>query len=313
MNVRTALAALALLLAGANGAAGAGQPPAVQFGVEIPTIGITFDQSWPSTFDRYFSPDVARAIARELHPDYVRTGWIPDWVHKRRSWHRENQVLDSVCGAGLHVMVIVPGLENDSRGEDDLLANVRTFFTRYTAREPGCLRYAEIANETNLPANGYRDADAYAAYYAKVAPIVAKFGVPVIASGVSGADTAWIARLGEALRVASPAPPLSGYGFHPYGVPVAGMQRAFHEMREAAGSLPGGAPAPLYVTEIGESNAQELYAAIVALAPLTPALTVYEYRAQPGEADARYALADHPALEDAVRRAFADVRAGRMP
>ncbi|HTU81489.1 MAG TPA: hypothetical protein VMF61_05125 [Candidatus Acidoferrales bacterium] len=281
------------------------------FGVELPTMGITFDHSWPWTLQHYFSAAVAQDIATNLRADYVRTGWIPDWIHKFHSWHRENQALDAICGAGLHVMIIVPGVQDDALGEDDLLENVRAFFARYTQREPGCIRYAEIANETNLPANGFRSVLDYASYYAKVSPIVASFGIPVITSGVSGADSAWISELGERLRSMQPPPPVSAYGFHPYGVPLSSLATAFDSMQRAAGELPGGKPSAVDVTEMGRTDAAELYRAIVTLAPLTGALTVYEYRAQPNDsaADARYALVDHPALYDAARRAFADARA----
>ena len=283
------------------------------FGVEIPTIGITFDKSWPWTLGHYFSADVAHDIGTNLRADYVRTGWIPNWVHKRKSWRRENEVLDTFCGAGLHMMIIVPGLNSDSRGEEDLLQNVRVFFTRYTQREPGCIRYAEIANETNLPVNGFGSAAQYAAYYAKVAPIVASFGIPVITSGVSGPDTEWMSALTGDLRATQPPPPVSGYAFHPYGVAVSQIGPAFDAMQRAAGALPDGSPNVTYVTEMGRTDASDLYRSIVALAPLTPAITLYEYMAQPEESDGKYALVDHPALYEAARRAFADARADGTP
>ncbi|MBV8489947.1 MAG: hypothetical protein JO199_05390 [Candidatus Eremiobacteraeota bacterium] len=279
------------------------------FGVEVPTLGIVF-KSWPSTYERYFSPSIMDDIAHRLGATYVRTGWIPDWYRPGRPWVREDQALDSICGAGLHVMIIVPGPGDDKRGLDDLLQNVRDFFTHVTAREPGCLRYAEIANEADLPINGFPDARAYAAYYARVAPIVASFGLPVISAGVSGADAPWVRDFADATRVLRPQPPLAGIGFHPYGVTPARLESSVNALAAQAGSVAGGTPTPVYVTEIGRADPVALYDTIVALAHLTPALTVYEYRAQPNDdgASAKYALRDNPALYDAARRAFAASR-----
>ena len=37
------------------------------------------------------------------------------------------------------------------------------------------------------------------------------------------------------LRAADPSPPVSGFGFHPYGVPAALMPREMNVMRAAVG------------------------------------------------------------------------------
>jgi hypothetical protein len=301
-----ALASLALIAALTSGST-------ADLGVEIPTLGITFHNSWKWTYETYFGPAVAVDIAKNLHASYVRTGWIPNWYRKRRPWVRENQVLDGFCGAGLHVMIIVPGLDSDSRGEDDLLQNVHDFFTHFTAREPGCLRYAEIANEADLPSNGFRDVAQYAGYYAKVAPIVASFGIPAIASGVSGKDVPWVSALASTLREQRPRPPVDGFGFHPYGVKADELASAVAAIAAAAGPLADGSASPVCITEIGRTDPTSMYETIVTLGRLTPTLTIYEYRAQPNDPDDRYGLVNHPALYDAVRRGFAYVREAATP
>lgn len=241
-------------------------------------------------------------IRDNLHASYVRTGWIPSRLRfEVYRWRREDDGMDVICDAGLHVMAIVPSPKDDDRGETDLLDSVREFFARYERRDPGCIRYAEISNEADLPVNRFADVGAYAAYYAKAAPIVASFGVPVITSGVSGKDLPWTFALAGLLRGVNA--PVSGYGFHPYGVTISDLASATLAMARAAGALPNGTLPNVYVTEIGQSNARDLYATIVNLARATPALTIYEYQAQPGE-DPRYGLKDNPALYAAVQRAW---------
>jgi hypothetical protein len=297
----------ALLTAGTTSTMRIADSSPAQLGIELPTIGIIFRQfgwRWRLTFQTYFSSQVMKDIRDNLHAGYVRTGWIPDWIAREhhRAWYSEDEAMRSICGSGLHAMIIVPAVAQDSQGIDHLLENVRLFFTRYTRREPGCIKWAEIGNENDLPANGYRDVRSYASYYATVAPIVASFGIPVITSGASGEDRPWTASLAAILVGLPSPPPVDGFGFHPYGVPATEMNAAVMAMRTAAAR--GNAPIPpVYVTEIGERSPDALYEALVDLARATPAVTIYEYRAQPGE-DRRYALKDNPQLYAAVQSAW---------
>ncbi len=273
-----------------------------ELGVELPSIG---GWKWFTiTRDRYFSPEVLADIRDNLHATYVRTGWIPNqFVFEKVRWYREDQAMDAICGAGLKTMIIVPGPREDKKGEQDLVDNVREFFARYTQRESGCVRYAEILNEADLPKNGFDDVQSYAAYYQRVAPIVASFGIPVITSGTSGKDLPWTAALAANLRASRPRPPVSGYGFHPYGVQPDDVAQAVLEVRRVAGTPAGGSPPPVYVTEIGQERPADLYATIIHLAHATPTITIYEYLAQPNE-DPKYGLKDNPALYRAVQRAW---------
>lgn len=251
-----------------------------------------------------------RDIHDNLHASFVRVGWRPDGLRLDQvRWHREDQGLDTICSSGLQAMILVPNPNDDHKGEQDLIDTVGEFFARYTRREFGCLRYAEIANEANLRANGFGAVSDYAAYYQRVAPTIASFGIEVITSGTSGKDLPWTVALASMLRSASPSPPVSGYGFHPYGVPPNQMAAAVEQLRDAIGTGPDGIAPKVYVTEIGEKDATDLYQAIVHLARVTPTITIYEYMAQQSE-DPAYGLRDNPALYDAVRRAWASVNEG---
>ncbi len=278
-------------------------------GIELPTIGIIFREfrwRWRVTFDTYFNAQVMKEIRDDLHADYVRTGWIPDWVareeRRHRAWHNEDEAMHSICSSGLHAMIVVPREGEDARGTDHLLQNIRLFFERYTRREPGCIAWAEIGNENDLPSNGYSDVRSYASYYARVAPIVVSFGIRVITSGCSGEDRPWTHNLATILRTLAGPPPVDGFGYHPYGVPATQMSEALLAMRKAAASDVGSLPS-VYVTEIGESSPEALYQTLVELVRVTPAVTIYEYRAQPGE-DARYSLKGNPRLYAAAQRAW---------
>lgn len=284
-------------------------PTTTEFGVELPTMELTLGHRWKDTYENYFSPAVMDDIAHNLGATYVRTGWVPNWHGTKNPWWKENLVFDSVCNSGLRFMIIVPSPRDDKRGIAHEVQDVRDFFTHFTQRIPGCIRYAEIGNEDDLPASGFPDVAAYAKYYAQVAPIVEQFGIPIITTGVSGTDAPFVHALAATLRASDPPLPVYGFGFHPYGVAVADLQSAVAQIASAAGPLWDGTRAPVYITEIGRSDPDELYQTIVTLAPVTPALTIYEYRAAPHEADGRYALLDHPALYDAARRAFIYVRA----
>ena len=273
--------------------------PIAQIGVEVPTLG--GGNWWTVLRQRYISPASMQDIRDNLHASYVRTGWIPSRLRHEIRWRREDDGMDVICASGLRLMVIVPSPKDDDRGDVDLVDNVREFFERYTQRDPGCIRYAEVANEADLQASRFADVESYAAYYGKVAPIVASFGIPVITSGVSGKDLPWTYALARLLHDADT--PVNGYGFHPYGVAIAGLADATLAIARAAGSLRNGSLPSVYVTEIGESDARDLYATIVNLAHVTPAITIYEYSAQPGE-DPRYGLKNNPALYAAVQRAW---------
>jgi hypothetical protein len=258
---------------------------------------------------RYFSPAVMTDIRDHLHASFVRIGWFPsDLRLERIAWRREDQGLDTICASGLHVMFLLPSPKDDPKGNDDLQRSVGAFLDRYTHREFGCIRWAEAGNESDLVANGFKSVDDYATYYESVAPIVAAYGVKVITSGVSGEDRPWTQRLAQLLRASDPQPPVAGYGFHPYGVEPAQMAVATMAMRQAAGAL-GGDPLPeVYVTEIGERRADDLYRTIVTLSPVTPAIALYEYLPQEGE-DATYAIKSNPSLYAAVARAQACLQA----
>jgi hypothetical protein len=68
--------------------------------------------------------------------------------------------------------------------------------------------------------------------------------------------------------------------------------------------LNGGPLPQVYVTEIGERRAADLYQTIVALSPVTPLIALYDYLPQQGE-DATYAIKSNPALYAAVQKAQA--------
>jgi hypothetical protein len=280
--------------------------PTAELGIALPAVG---GGHWFIVRKKYFSPAVMSDIRDNLHATYVRTGWIPDGLRfEDIRWRREDQGLDAICGSGLQAMILVPSPKDDDKGEDDLIKNIGEFFSRYAVREFGCLRFAEIVNEADLPANGFSDVKEYASFYERVAPTIAAFGIEVITSGTSGKDRPWTAALASVLRSADPSPPVSGYGFHPYGVPPAGMRGAMQEMRVAAGAGMHGPNPNVYVTEIGQKNADDLYQTIVNLAHATPTITIYEYMAQPNE-EPVYGLKDNPALYEAVRKAWASITA----
>lgn len=276
--------------------------PIAQLGVEIPALG--GGNWWTVGRTKYVTPAVMADIRDNLHATYVRTGWIPARLKFEIRWRREDDGMDIICRSGLHVMVILPSRGKEAKGED-LIANVREFFARYTVREPGCIAYAEVANEADLPENHFADVDAYAAYYRSVAPIVASFGVPIVTSGVSGQDLPWTNTLASLLRESQS--PVSGFGFHPYGVPPARMAESLTAMARAAGDLSPESLPKVYVTEIGQADPRDLYATIVNLARVTPTITIYEYQAQPGE-DPRYGLKNNPALYAAMQRAWATLQ-----
>jgi hypothetical protein len=280
-------------------------PRIAEIGIALPAVG---GRRWAPTFKKFFNAAVMHDIRDNLHATYVRTGWRPDALlfEPDNRWHREDQGLDAICSAGLHAMIIVPSPRDDKEGDDHLIANTAEFFSRYTKREAGCLRYAEIANEADLRASGFNDVKEYAAFYMRVAPAIAGLGVKVITTGTSGSDLPWTETLAAILRNAEPSPPVNGFGFHPYGVLPALLPHELSQMRAAVGVAGDGSIPEVYITEIGQKRADDLYQTIVNLAPLTPAITIYEYMAQPKE-DPEYALKNNPALYEAVQRAWATI------
>jgi hypothetical protein len=274
--------------------------PVAQLGVELPTLG---GANWFTVVSKqYVTPAILADIRDNLHATYVRTGWIPGRLHfEKIRWRREDLGMDTICGSGLHVMMILPSPVAGGADRSALVDNVREFFSRYTARDPGCIAWAEVGNEADLPENGFASVMDYAGYYRDVAPIVAAFHIPVITTGVSGENLAWTSELANLLYATKS--PVSGYGFHPYGVKPADMAGATVAVRQAAGELAKGSFPSVYVTEIGKADAHDLYATIVNLARATPAITIYEYQAQPNE-DPRYGLKNNPALYSAVQRAW---------
>jgi hypothetical protein len=242
-------------------------------------------------------------IRDNMHLSFVRIGWFPSYLQLERiKWRREDEALDAICESGLRVLFLLPSPKDDPKGNDDLERSVGAFLDRYTHREFGCIRWAEAGNESDLVANGFDSVDDYSKYYESVAPIVASYGVQVLTSGVSGEDRPWTQRLSELLRATDPPAQVDGYGFHPYGVEPAQMAAAVMAMREAAGVLGNGELPQVYVTEIGERRADDLYRTIVTLSPVTPAIALYEYLPQRGE-DATYAIKSNPSSYAAVVRA----------
>ena len=275
------------------------RPVIAELGINLPTMGIVYwaaGRNWRWTVANYFSPAVMSEIKNTLHADYVRTGFIPDWVHRERpEWQREDRVMDDACRAGLGVMVIVP-TGSDKLGAEDLAVTVGAFFMRYTAREKNCKLVAEIGNEDNLRLSP----QAYSSIFQSVAPEVRKLGVPVIASGTSELDVRWIKAVAALIAPALP----DGYGFHPYDVPPGRMQTDIATMSSATAARDA---SRIYITEYGSGEADTLSSAILTL-DTQPAVTVYEYRCQPSDETCRYGLKDNPALFDAVARAFTTVR-----
>ena len=276
--------------------------PIAQLGVELPTLG--GGDWWTVKRKKYFTEAAMADIRYNLHATYVRTGWIPHNLTIEIRWRREDDGMDLVCRSGLQLLGLLPGPAKEFQHSttEELAGDVREFCARYTVREPGCIRYAEAANEADLTQNRFADVSAYAAYYRSVAPVVASFGIPVITSGVSGQDLPWTYALASLLRESQS--PVNGFGFHPYGVPPARVAEAVTAMARAAGSPALGTLPHVYVTEIGQADPRDLYATIVNLAHVTPTITIYEYQAQPGE-DPRYGLKNNPALYAAMQRAWA--------
>ena len=269
-------------------------PPVAQLGVQFP----------PMTALAAYKKTAFDDIRDNLHATYVRIGWYPDSRFDKTPWAREDRAMHRVCRSGLKVMVITPSIHEDKKGAEHLYANIDEFFARYEQREPGCIAYAELANEADLQRNRFAGVEEYAGYYERVAPIVARYGIKVVTSGTSGKDLPWTYSLASLLAGASPLPPLDGFGFHPYGVPSSQMANAVNAMRQVTSLFPGiRKPNDIYITELGEQNPSDLYSAIVNLAHETPAITIFEYEHQAGD-DPGYTLKDNPALYDAVVRAW---------
>jgi hypothetical protein len=271
-------------------------PPVAQLGVQFPPLGLL----------KFYSDEAFTDIRDNLHASYVRVGWLPGWAkYDKKPWVREDRSMHRLCRTGLKAMIITPSFRDDRHNSaEHLYANIDEFFARYEQREPGCIVYAELSNEADIPRNGFTSVSEYAQYYQRVAPLIAKYGIKIITSGTSGKDLPWTYSLTSLLAGAWPRPPLDGFGFHPYGVAPSDLAASVDAMRQVAALFPSiGRPHDIYVTELGEKNAGDLYSAIVNLAYKTPALTIFEYEHQPGD-DPGYALKDSPALYEAVVRAW---------
>src|SRR6516165_8026803 len=129
--------------------------PLALLGFNLPTLASDLS---------YFSAANLSDIKNALHADFVRTGWAPNWMpHQPRLKQRLTDAeIHGICGAGLKLMIIVPGKTHDKAGLAYLEDSIAWFFQRYTQREPGCIRWAEIANEADLPVNGFADVRDYA-------------------------------------------------------------------------------------------------------------------------------------------------------
>ena len=272
----------------------AGRPRAV-IGIHFPALSSI----------RYYTLAALEDARDNLHASYVRAEWYPEWRHfERRKWFHEDSVIHRICANGLKLMVLTPLPKSDSLGQVDLVGNIEEFFARYTKREPGCLKYAEIANEADLPQNGFKDVGDYAQYYEAVAPIAAHYGVEPITSGTSGKDLPWTYRLATILAKADPPVPLAGFGFHPYGVAPGRVGEAVDDVRRAAAPFSRHGRLPdVFVTEMGEQTGPDLYDAILSAAPATPALTVFEYVSQHRLEDP-YGVTNHDYLYQAMQNAW---------
>ena len=276
-------------------------------------MGIQYWQTkhnWRWSYDNYFSPAVMSEIKNALHADYIRTGFIPDWLQTEQvAWRREDRIMDNACNAGLSVMVIVP-TGDDRLGVDDLGATVRAFFARYTARERGCGIIAEIGNEENLRMSP----GAYAKIFELLAPEIRELGVAVVTAGTSGLDDRWTRGVSDSIagwcpaedRIAGTCSLPSAYALHPYNIAPNRMQSTIERMASSLDRAGSG----IYITEYGSDNPKTLAGAIEALAA-QPAVTVYEYKCQPTDDSCKYGLKGNPSLYGAVQNAFAYVQAHR--
>jgi hypothetical protein len=282
--------------------------PHAELGIQLTAVG---GKRWLQVRKQFFSAAVMHDIRDNLHATFVRVGWFPNSLNfEKIPWRREDQALDTICASGLHVMFLLPSPKDDPKGNDDIERASGAFLDRYTHREFGCIRWVEAGNESDLTVNGFASVDDYAAFYEKMAPIAASYGVKVITTGVSGDDLPWTKRLAGLLRSSPSAPQVDGFGFHPYGVMPAQMAAATLSMRQAAGAAADGPLPDVYVTEIGEKRPDDLYRAIVTLSNATPAIALYDYLPQPGD-ESGYSIKKNPGLYDAVVRAQACLYGGK--
>lgn len=303
----SAFSALFCVLSLAAPAGATGQFNPVYLGVNVPTMGIVYQNlTWDYTAQNYFTPAIFQDIKSNLTADFIRTGWVPNWVYREPvPWQREDVTMDGACSHGLSVLVIVPPPTYDARGLSDELQNVQGFFARYTLREPGCRIWAEIENEANIDPS--TNVQAYASYFEAVAPIIhSHAGVRLITSGTSGVDIGWTATLSRILSSDPSAHP-DGYGFHPYGVNPVGIGGAESQEQQATAAD----PAPVYVTEMGETNSTDLFNGINSAYRFTPFISLYTYKNGPYDTQpplSQYGLVNNPTLYGTARGAFAYVR-----
>jgi hypothetical protein len=240
----------------------------------------------------------------------------------------EARAIKNACDNGLSVMVIVPpGDPTDSTQNSAILTQVKNFFQKFTGYDSeigynwnGCIKWAEIANEQNITTPYSGNADSYSYYYTSAANYIGTIAannnvtIGVITSGTSGEDTQWTQRLSWDLGQPAPTDraPVAGFGYHPYNISPANVASTVQAMQTAA--YPSEWPNPIcgnqtciYVTEVGETSATSLLATVENLNRVTPTVTIFEYRATPGDTQSMYALENldgsHTSLHDAFVQA----------
>lgn len=304
-RILVVLTATFCILSGSAPVGATGQFNPVYLGVNLPTMGIVYGgYTWSYTQQNYFTPAIFQDIKSNLTADFIRTDWVPNWVYGEPvRWQREDVTMDGACSHGLGVLVIVPPPSYDSRGINDELQIVQAFFARYTLREPGCRIWAEIENE----ADRFYSVQQYAAYYEQVVPIIRQYkayGIRIITSGTSGLDIPWTGTLSKMLSSDSAAH-VDGYGFHPYGVNPVGVGGAASQEQQATAAD----PAPVYITEMGETTTTDLFNAINSAYRFVPFISLYTYKNGPNDPPPSYGLVNNTALYNTAKNAFAYVRA----
>lgn len=293
-------------------------------GVNLPTMGIVYPgHTWKWTYQRFFDSAVMNDIEKDLHADFVRTGWIPNWV-RLRGWAHIDQAMDSICkNSHLGVWVLVPELSDDKLGLADLQNSVNEFFTRYlpggvNAEPQGCIFGAEIGNENDVatingtPNPGYLSPSAYASTFEALDPVIYNHNITtIVTGGISGFDMNWFKPMAQALNQwcypATACTQPAGYGVHPYNTYPGAMQSAIDLM---ASFTRFNDPSRIYATEYGNANPQTLSNAILAL-DHQPLVNIYEYRCQSVYDACQYALKSHPSLFKAVASAFETICTNR--
>lgn len=268
------------------------------------------------SYDAFYSPAVMNDIKNNLGADYVRLGFIPDWMGANGNAAEtcngatttttaasrfciEDKVLQNACNAGLNVLILTQLYSpNGNQENTDSNTIITQFFNEMTNHYPGCIKWAELGNEADLdvaPLNG--DMGAYATYYEEVASHVESHTeISLITAGTSGVNVQWVKNVGYYVIMPPPdsRPRVDGIGVNPYGTAPADMASA---MASQISTLPGRFPNPLcnnatcpYATEVGETSAGDLIQSVENLDKNTPIITVYNYHAVPGDLNPNMAL-----------------------